>query len=380
MSGGEHSRIPPSSSARRQQCPASTTMEEGFPETEDGEAAAEGTAAHWAVSETLSGRMVDVGEVAPNGVRLTAEMIRAADQMYADVALELAPYGMRPEQGDVEQRIAIPRVHAESWGTPDYTVWVPGTRGLHLFLYDFKFGHRIVEVFENEQCVEYVAGALARVLDSRGYSDQDINVTIKIVQPRAYHKDGAIRSWSFKASDIRALINRASNAAHEALGPNPKAHVGPECRDCRARHACPTLQKAALSACDVAGKAQPFDLPPAALAHEYLTLKRHAALLSARLTGIEEQCLSLARAGAILPGLRIEHGNGRMRWNIPATQVIAIGAALGVNVAQPPEVLTPKQAVEAGLPEATLAGLTTTPRGAATLAEDDGSTARRLFA
>lgn len=373
---GEHSPLAPSSAARRVQCSGSTRAEAAYPQGEDSPEAAEGTAAHWGVAEMLSGRLIDPGLIAPNGVFLTAEMCEAADLMYDDVVRELAPYGLRPQDGKVEQRVDIPSVHPQSWGTPDYHIW-PAPQSL--LLYDFKFGHRPVPAFENWQLIEYVAGALDPVVRD-GLHEQSIRVTVKIVQPRVHHRDGPIRSWSFMASDIRGHVNIAHAAAHEALGPSPRFKVGPECRDCRARHACEALQRAAMSACDIAGIGQPFDLPPAAMALEYRTLKRYETLIAARISGLEEQLLSLGRAGKPTPGLRIEHGAGREGWTVTDAQVILIGQALGVNVAKPAEAMTPKQAVKAGLPEAVLPGLVNTPRGAAKLVDDDGSLARRIFA
>lgn len=373
---GLHSPVAPSSSDRRIQCSGSTLAEARYPEPEDGPDQKDGTAAHWGLAETLAGRLVDVGSVAPNGVFLTGEMVEAIDMTHADIERELKPYGMKPSDGAIEQPVVIPRIHPQAWGTPDYYVWVPPTRVL---LYDFKFGRRFVDAFENSQCIEYLAGILAPVL-ARGVTDDQIDVTVKIAQPRSYNREGSIRSWSFVASDIRGHINRASNAAHEALGPSPTFRVGPECRDCKARHACPTLQRASMAACDVAGKAQPFDLPPEAMALEYRTLLHYKALLKARAAGLEQQLLALGRQGARLPGLAIENGAGRQRWTLPDAAVIQIGQALGVQIAKPAEVMTPKQAVAAGLPEAVLAGIVNQPRGEAKLVLDDGSAARKVFA
>jgi hypothetical protein len=82
------------------------------PLTEDMTKAADGTAAHWAVSEVLSGRQVDVGVIAPNGVVLTEQMCEGADLMDDAVG---------PERSSlfVEKRVAAPYVHLDCWGTPD---------------------------------------------------------------------------------------------------------------------------------------------------------------------------------------------------------------------------------------------------------------------
>lgn len=375
---GAHSILAPSSMARIVQCPASVRMEQQYPETEQDPEAADGEAVHWGGAEMLGGRLVDEGERAPNGVLLTQEMTEAIDLYHDDVAAALAPFGLKPIDGVIESAVGITRIHPQCWGTPDYRAWVPGhLRGGRplLMLWDLKYGHRDVGVYQNWQCVAYVAGCL----EATNLSDLEVDVEVRIAQPRSYHRDGPVRRWAFPASDIRALVNIASNAAHEALGDNPKANVGPECRDCRARHACPTLQRAAASACDESGKAQPFDLSPAALGVELRYLKRAEVLLKARISGLEEQAVALQRQGKSVPHWRIEHGSGRRKWAKPVAEVLALGSMFQIDLAKPTEPITPVQAVAKGLPEALLATFTDQPRGAAALVPDDGSTARRIF-
>lgn len=374
MSNG-HSILAPSSAARRWQCSASTLAEARYPEPEASQDQTDGEAAHWGLAETLKGETVGLGQIAPNGTPLSEEMLEGIDLMHHDILRELSPHGLSPSQGQIEQPMRLPAIHAESWGTPDFRMWLPGW---HLLMYDFKFGRRYVPVFENPQLIEYLSGEIGWARD-KGVFDTQIRVTLKIVQPRCYSPEGPIRAWTFTASDVRALVNRASNAAHEALGPNPRFAVGPECRDCRARHACAALQRSSMHGCDISTQAQPFDLPIPAMALEYRVLKHYLALMEARASGLEEQLLAHARTGKATPGVRVEHGTGRVRWSIPDDQVIAIGRALGVNLQKPVEALTPKQATDKGLHPAALAGITKAGRGEARLVEDDGSLARRVF-
>lgn len=374
----EHSILPPSSASRRWQCSASTMMEARYPQTEESDDSKDGTAAHWGLAEMLEDRVVAEGQITPNGVYLTEAMIEGGELMVDDIANTLRPYGLVASQGKAEVRVAIPSVHQQSWGTPDYRILLGPINGRYkLFLWDFKYGHRVVEVFENAQLVEYVAGCLDEIRFQ--VSDLEVDVVVTIVQPRAPHRDGPVRKWSFRAEDIRGLVNRSHNVAHEALGPNATAKVGPECRDCKARHACTTLMNAGMEGCDYAGKPQPFDLSLDAMALEYRTLEHYREVLRARQTGLEEQLLAHGKRGARLPGLSIEHAAGRQRWTLPPQQVIAIGQALGVHIAKEPDVMTPKQAIKAGLPEAALEGITNRPRGEAKLVLDDGSLARRVF-
>lgn len=364
-----HSVVPPSSSARRVQCPASTALEALYPEDEDSPEAAEGVAAHWAMAEQLGGRLIDVGQIAPNGVVLDLEMCQAADLVSDYVTKLLAPFKLKPSDGHIEQRVDIPRVHPASWGTPDY--WTRLPTGAY-FILDFKYGHRFVPEFENMQLVEYLAG----IVDDLPQAP----VIAVVAQPRSYSSRGAIREWRTDTVALRPYINLASNAAHEALGPNPRARVGPECRDCRARHACPALQGAAYDAMDEAKTVVPLVLPPAGLSLELRLARRAQALLEARISGLEEQARAEIKRGVLVPGWRVQHGAGRERWKVPAAEVIAVGTMMGLDIAKPAEPITPNQAREKGLDPTVVAALSTRPPGGATLVEDDGSETRRIFA
>lgn len=367
-----HSVIPPSSSARRVQCTQSTTWEAMYPEDADGPEAAEGTAAHWALSEQLEGRLVDEGQIAPNGVVLTAEMVQAADQTYDYVCRVLKPFGLRPQDGHIEQRVMIPRVHAQSWGTPDYWILLPSSV---LFVLDFKFGHRYVEVFENMQLVEYIAGICQDV----PFAGEPLTILAVIAQPRSYHRDGPVREWRTTLLDLRALINVANNAAHEALGPTPRTRVGPECRDCRARQACPTLQAASMQAVDESKRSTPLVLPPTAASLELRMIDQAIERLKARRSGLSEQITAQIKSGQFVPGWALEPSTGREQWTRPPSEVIALGQMLGVNVAKAPEALTPNQARDAGMDPGVVAEMSKRGKGAATLVLDDGSFARRIF-
>lgn len=372
-----HSVVAPSASARRVQCSMSTLAEAMFPDV-DKLAAMEGEAAHWGLARMLKGETVGNGEIAPNGIALTEEMVDAAEVMAWDIERELRPFGITPAQGAIEQPVAIPRIHPQSWGTPDYRIWLrPPTLALTLLLYDFKFGHTYVEAVNNWQCIEYVAGVLA---EAQGVPDEAIRVRVKIVQPRAYHRSGPIREWAFTASDIRAQINVASNAAHEALGPNAVARTGPECQHCKARAACPTFQRSAYRAVDEASREHPHELPPEALATELRIVREALQRLKARESGLSEMGLQMAtKRGQRLPGFGVEYGQGRERWTKPAQSIITIGRMMGVDLAKAPQAITPKQAEAKGFRLDQFPDLVERPNGAAELVMDDGAAATRVF-
>jgi hypothetical protein len=123
----------------------------------------------------------------------------------------------------------------------------------------------------------------------------------------------------------------------------------------------------------------PLELPPAALSLELRLARRAAEMLRARITGLEEQTTAALKRGASVPGWAVQHAAGRENWTATDAEVIALGAALGVNVAKPPEAMTPNQARMAGFDPGVVAAMSTRPSGSASLVEVSTDDLRRVF-
>jgi hypothetical protein len=365
----DHAILPPSSSARIAHCAASALLAAQYP-GEDTIESRDGTAAHWAASQLCSGAPVAVGQVADNGVTLTDEMIDAAD-LYAHYILTK----VKNAQIVIEQTIRNGALHAENWGTPDAWYYDADTRTLHVF--DFKYGHKYVDVYQNWQLINYAA-LILKQLAIDGGTDQTVRVVMTIVQPRCYHKDGPIREWSVMASDLRPLFNILRSAFDAAMRPGATATASLECEYCPARHVCSAAQAAAYNAVQHAYESTPVQLSPAALGLELRTLQRAATMLDARVTGLEAQALATIQSGVNVPFFGIEHGVGRTVWKSPDSEVIALGVMLGVDVVKP-ALVTPRQAIKAGLPDDVVAAYSHTPRGKAGLAPQSDNAASRIF-
>jgi len=345
---GKHSRLSPSAANRWVACPGSVTLSERYPEPpgSSSESAAEGTASHWVGEQLLRGLPTPTpGTRCPeNGVVLSMEMIDGAHE-YATVVLAAAKH-TTAVQLHVEDRLAVPRIHEECFGTVDCWFWLPYSQELHII--DYKFGWQPVEARQNHQLICYAAGAMDK-MGVDGIKDQQITVVLHIVQPRPHHPLGTHREWRVSGSDLRAHINALRHAATMALGPDPAACSGEHCKYCRARHACPALGQAAMIAVDYVCQAQPDDLSYAAMALEYRTLERVAALVKARLSGHEARMIGQIQSGGSIPGYSVESGYGRESWNRPVAEVLALGEMMGVSVAAPVAAITPAQARKAGL-------------------------------
>jgi hypothetical protein len=366
-----HAILAPSSAAIRVACSGSRAMEAANPETEESLASREGTAAHWAAAELLFGRLVDVGLIAPNGVMLTDEMIEAAELYANDVLAETA------ENLVIERPVSCASIHAESWGTPD--AWAAFNGGRRLVIWDFKFGHRYVEVFENWQLIEYAAGILDLHLGAMpGIDDQYISVEFRIIQPRCFVGGAPIRSWQVKASDLRGYFNILRDREAAAMLPDAPCTVNRHCIDCRGRALCRAAQSAGYDGMAIAASSVPFDLPAPALGAELRLIDRAIMHLEARRTGLAEQALTLIKRGGSVPFFKAEAGQGRQQWSRPDTEIIALGDMMGVMLSRP-KLITPKQAEKAGLDASLVKAYSESPRGEVKLIPDDGSTARKVF-
>lgn len=368
-----HAVLAPSSAAKRAACPGSRAMEAAYPETEPSRESLEGTAAHWAFAEILAGREIDTGLIAPNGIMLTDEMVEGAELFVGDIiqstpAAEFFGYPLM-----VETPVSIATIHPECWGTPDAWIYKPG----RLIVWDYKFGHRYVEVFENLQMVEYAAGILEQ-MGVNGIADQHTEVIFRIVQPRCYVGGAPIREWRTTASDLRALFNLLRGWEEAAMQNNAPCVVNEHCGDCLARHACPAAQRAAYHGMAIATSSVPFDLPPEALGVELRYVDRAIAALEARRTGLAEQALAVIKRGARVPLYHAEQGEGRERWKRPDAEIIALGDMLGIPLSKP-KLITPKQAVKAGLDEATAKAFSETPKSEIALKPDNDTQARKVF-
>lgn len=367
----EHAILAPSSAARRVACSGSRALEAAYPETEPSPDSLEGTAAHWAAAELFYGRTIDVGLVAPNGIMITDEMVEGAELYYNDVAATLPDFpGFSLH---VEEAVSIDVIHPQCWGTPDAWIFRPK----RLVIWDYKFGHRYVDVFENWQLLEYAAGILVKV-GINGVSDQFTEVEFRIVQPRCYVGGAPVRSWKVLASDLRGYFNHLREREAYSMHEDAPTTVGEHCRDCRARHACASAQRAAYNAMEVSGSNIPFDLPPDALGAELRFIDRAIAALEHRRTGLAEQALALLKSGTPIAFYKAEPSYGRERWKVPDAEILALGDVMGLQLAKA-KLVTPKQAAAAGLDPSIVAAYSEVPRGETKLKPDDGSTARKVF-
>lgn len=375
----DHSILPPSSAAvwgSPHGCTGSVLMSQMYPETDETPEAAEGTASHEIGALIILAFAVgmfdpELPKVANNGVVLDDDMIDCAKIYADDVGVIMRKTANFNPQ--VEQRINCPTIHPQSWGTPD--CWFFDRATGHLYGWDYKYGYGVVEAFENWQMINYFAG----IIPTLDVPDEHITVHFRIVQPRAYHRDGIVREWVINAAQLRPYFNQLENRAHTALGNSPTFHSGTHCNHCTGRHNCPAAIQAGVQLYEVATQPLPLNMSLEAQSVQLSIVRRAIKQLEYIDSGLSGQIESTIKAGTLVPGWVMEPGRSALKWTAPASEVIALGDMLGIDTRKPVDVKTPTQVVKLGVDESVIMQYSQRVGGKVKLTPDDGTKARRLF-
>lgn len=366
-----HARLAPSAAGRWVRCPGSVILSEAYPETEETQEAQEGTAAHWAATELAAGRMVAEGQISPDGWVLDEDQIEGAELFVAHI-----PPSVRI-LAHIEKRLSMREgrgfIHAYNWGTPD--LWALDVACKIVYLYDYKYGHGLVDVFECWQLIDYAAG----VMNAAPIVDDTWTFEFGIVQPRAFHRDGHVRRWRVSVAELRKYWFTLQTAAEEAMSPDPSLVPGEHCRHCPARHACPALHNEVSQIAPRLERAVALELPDNALGFELRQLYHMQRLLNARVSGLEVEAEARIKSGKPIPWMALESKPGREKWTVDAAMVLELGKAAGVDLSKPPQPVTPRQARNAGVPDEMVKAFAKRGNTALKLSVINSREVRRIF-
>lgn len=231
-------------------------MSEGIPSVET-EYSRAGTAAH-AVCEMALRRNVDPDlwlGLEVEGVEVDDGMVEAC-QVFVNYCRQIPG-----EKSWIERQISLAPLNPPGpmFGTPDFMVYDAKTRTLEVP--DFKFGSGVVvEIEGNPQPPFYALGA-ALEMEKEGLPVDLITMTI--VQPRAFHPDGVIRSKTITYLELFEFAGELLEAARRTGEPDAPLVSGSHCRFCPAAAVCPALREQSQMIAQVAFDAMPLDVPPA---------------------------------------------------------------------------------------------------------------------
>ena len=371
----DHASWSASATERNWLCPGALALTIDLPETTT-EAADWGTVAH-EISELCLRHGKDptdfIGETRKGkkfSFEVDDEMAECVGEYVTYVrqaAVAAAPAKGNPaDHLQIEQKFSLDSLKPpfDAGGTGDAVIYAPESKTLEVV--DLKTGRgKVVEVVGNPQLRTYALGAM---LANRNLAVETVKVTI--VQPRAPHRDGRIRSEAFHIADLvewtgdlivamhraKAAMDRR-NDTNEAAWAAEFLKPGDHCSGtfCKAQGFCPALQQQAL---DKAGIwFDDLDQPRLSNAPDMLSPEQAAAVLDA--ADIIEGWINAVRAfwhdqaesGVEIPNYQLVAKQGREKWRDGAdVEAARIARAAGVDEAKifnDPKIRTPKQVRDA---------------------------------
>lgn len=297
-----------------------------------------------------------VGSLSQDGIVITQELFEAAREYYNDVWGYCNKHSIRREEMVVEKPVA--------WWTDDSIaipdVWVYEPKECTLVLWDGKFGHSLVEVYEHWPLLIY-AISVVKLLKQDGLVVDEIE--LRIVQPRGFHKDGTVRSWRLSPSELEEYERHLTCSMWEVLSDSPTCTPGPQCKKCTARANCDALQRTGYDDIDYVNSLSTHTLSGHSLGVELKLLQRAQEMIKMRLSGLEEQALHEIKQGQHVPYFAAKPTYGRKRWKkeIPVEQVIMMGDLMGQDLRKPVELDTPAQCIKKGIDPAVVEQYAETP-------------------
>lgn len=401
----EHATWSASATERNWACPGALALTMDLPE-QTSEAADWGTCCHQ-IAEVCLREGRDAAEWIGKTVTGKKHSFECDDEMaettqvYVDyVRGRMAEY--EAATGDkaillIEQRFSLADLEPpfDAGGTADAVIHDPLAKRLDVV--DLKSGRGItVDAAGNKQLRTYALGAM---LANPGLKVDTITVTI--VQPRAPHPAGRIRSETFHVADLvewtgdllkamerskTALAERGSLMGTEAGWAATYLKPGPWCDKtfCKARGFCPALQQAAYDAAGV--WFDDLDQPrltnsPDAMSPEALAQALDAAdMIEGWVNAVRAYAHTQAEMGVAIPDYVLVKKEGREVWSEGAeAKVIAAARSAGLvdeKYLNPPKLKTPKQVRKAlgSANEKLVAGLSAVPDKGTNLVRADKTT------
>lgn len=390
-----HATWSASASKGNMACAGRLALTMNLPETTS-EAADWGTCAHQIAERCLrdggdADRFIGTTEKAKvHSFEVDEEMADTA-QMYVDYVRRVCqrPCATPAEDASgqmwIEQRFSLADLNPpfDAGGTGDAVIYLPAEKRLEIV--DLKGGRGVVvEASENPQLRTYALGAM---LANKGLDVESVTVTI--VQPRAFHKEGRIRSETFHVVDLiewtvdlLAAMNRSKQAIDERATMPEAAWAakwlcaGDHCADafCKARATCPALRRVVEDTVGIAF--DPIDdTPKLTNAPDAGTPEERAKTLD-MLDMIEDWVKAvrahehrMAEMGQPASGYGLVQKQGREKWASPEAETkaktLADFVGLTDKIMNAPKIKTPQQVRDAfkkaGEELAGLEGLSETP-------------------
>lgn len=390
----DHATWSASATARNVFCSGALALERIAPPDKESIHSARGTACHQVAEKCLrTGKdpadfIGEIEKTKAHEIEIDEELAGSAE-MYVDYCRERMAGAYW-----IEEKLSFGKLDPpfDAGGTGDFVAYDHDYKRLEIV--DLKNGMGIVDINDNPQLRSYGLGAVLK------HPELDVEtIKVTIVQPRAPHKDGRIRSETFHiadlldwTTDLLASMQRSKKAIDEfdacagnsvLLDEWAEKWLKPgKCTFCRVEGSCPALKKKALEklAIWVDDKDVPhignaaLDTSPEALAHDLDLIPMIEDWIKARRAFAHSQ----AELGVAIPNYVLVDKEGREKWNDGVEDaVVAAAKAAGLKdekYQNKPKLRTPKQVRQAlGAKSSVVAGMSNTPKTGTNLVRKDNT-------
>lgn len=336
--------------------------------TGDNEVREDGTACHWLAEQVQIGSVVPIGAYSPNNRAITLEMQEAVE-LYMECRDESLTWNVEQSQ---PVSVMFPNVQD---GTPDR--WAYDVERRVLYVDDLKYGFIPVAAEWNPQLLLYAITLAVAVLK---LTDPETVLTLRIIQPRAPHMDGPVRSWSVKLGDpaVGDFVARVRLAANSAMADDPMCKTSSKCARCAARVGCKAFVSEAMTAIETIGDARPTNLTPPQLGYYLQQLDMAADRALQMAEALETEIEWQLRKGVVFPGYTMSSRAGNRQWTIGVEEVSRLATLFGKPLVKP-KAVTPRQAELAGVPESVVNMYAERKQGQAKLTRIDKDEITRAF-
>lgn len=341
MSEKMHSNIGASSSHRWTNCPGSVALIATCPPAKESSYAKEGTAAHELAQVCLlKGKPARhyLGQPMGGGLVISEDMADAV-QVYLDTVLK-----DKEEVGKgrlvVETSFDLSELHPGLYGTNDAMLMQEYGK---LTVYDYKHGAGVpVEVKDNPQLLYYALGALLQ-------GDYD-PVEVVIVQPRAPHRDGPVRRFTYSQKQVLEFGQWLVSRVKETKKRDAALVAGHWCKFCPATSKCPAVMQQIQEAAKTDfAEASPKLPKPANMDMDRLVkVLSLIPLMDDWVRAVEEEAETRAKRGERIPGFKLVKKKSNRAWIDEKAAETEFVGYLGDKAYAPRKILSPAQMEKAG--------------------------------
>jgi len=316
----EHSEFSPSGSKRWINCPASIKMLREAPKRGGSSFyAEEGTAAHELGAVCLEDESQPDNYIGKEYNKFTVDKSMAREiKKYTDYVSGQVTWD---SELYIETKVPMFEVEENMFGTADAIIVSEEA----FEIIDLKYGRGVlVEVEENYQLMVYALGVLFWAKRNGYHYSEETEVTLTIVQPRAPHLDGPIRSWKITIAALLKFLKEAQSAVKAAESEYPP--FGPSAENCKWCEASPfcksyadhNLEIAKLEFADFAKTKNEFSkslLEVNSLTPEQLSnIMKHGKALEQWIKSIAEYAIEEMKRGTQVPKFKLVYGRSIRAW------------------------------------------------------------------